>query len=125
MGAQLVSLVPIPLTTACSNYAPPKGILIDTAMNSVGGPFVECILFIPHLHSPDRIIPPPSLLQGIKYFQTTMEDAVKHGLTSIHDAMSFPFDVSVFKTYVSHIVVKMISKYLSRVADYGSALPVR
>jgi predicted amidohydrolase YtcJ len=53
--------------------------------------------------------PPWSQMQMEEYFQTTMKDAVRHGLTSIHDAAVSPDAIEFFKLYPHINLSEMIS----------------
>ena len=64
-----------PLTYELSPYS---GILIDNAMD-----------LIPH--------PPWSAKQMSQYYDRAMTDALKYGLTSIHDALVYPKAIEFFK----------------------------
>jgi hypothetical protein len=41
-------------------------------------------------------VPPWTEMQMAGYFQRTMKDALQHGLTSIHDAMTDPASIEFF-----------------------------
>jgi hypothetical protein len=41
-------------------------------------------------------VPPWTEMQMADYFQRTMKDALQHGLTSIHDAMTDPASIEFF-----------------------------
>ncbi|KDQ11232.1 hypothetical protein BOTBODRAFT_35533 [Botryobasidium botryosum FD-172 SS1] len=58
----------------------PTGIFVDEAMSLI-----------------QRVTPPWTQSQFLHYFQTAVTDALKHGLTSIHDAMAFPQHIDFFK----------------------------
>ena len=44
--------------------------------------------------------PVPTEVETLQWFETTMRDALRFGLTSIHDAASFPNDIAFFKRHV-------------------------
>jgi hypothetical protein len=44
--------------------------------------------------------PMPTEVETLQWFETTMRDALRFGLTSIHDAASFPNDIAFFKRRV-------------------------
>lgn len=48
-----------------------------------------------------NLIPTPEWTEDLisQFFDTTMRDALAHGLTSIHDAMSLPEQIDLFKKY--------------------------
>jgi len=48
--------------------------------------------------------PPWSERQMEDYFHITMKDALAHGLTSIHDAESFPGMIDLYKRYVCVLI---------------------
>jgi hypothetical protein len=48
----------------------------------------------------DKFKPAPTELETLQWFETTMCDALCFGLTSIHDAASFPNDIAFFKRHV-------------------------
>ena len=48
----------------------------------------------------DKLKPVPSDVETLRWFETTMSDALRFGLTSIHDAASFPNDIAFFKRHV-------------------------
>jgi predicted amidohydrolase YtcJ len=48
----------------------------------------------------DKFKPAPTEVETLQWFETTMRDALRFGLTSIHDAASFPHDIVFFKRHV-------------------------
>jgi predicted amidohydrolase YtcJ len=48
----------------------------------------------------DELKPAPTEVETLQWFETTMRDALRFGLTSIHDAASFPNDIAFFKRRV-------------------------
>jgi len=44
--------------------------------------------------------PVPTEAETLEWFETTMRDALRFGLTSIHDAASFPKDIAFFRRHV-------------------------
>jgi hypothetical protein len=48
----------------------------------------------------DKFKPAPTEVETLQWFETTMRDALCFGLTSIHDAASFPNDIAFFKRHV-------------------------
>jgi len=48
----------------------------------------------------DNLKPAPTEVETIQWFETTMRDALRFGLTSIHDAASFPNNIAFFKRHV-------------------------
>jgi hypothetical protein len=48
----------------------------------------------------DNVKPEPTEVETLRWFETTMRDALRFGLTSIHDAMSYPKDIALFKRHV-------------------------
>jgi predicted amidohydrolase YtcJ len=48
----------------------------------------------------DNLKPARTEVEYLQWFETTMRDALRFGLTSIHDAASFPYDIAFFKRHV-------------------------
>ena len=48
----------------------------------------------------NELKPAPTEAETVQWFETTMRDALRFGLTSIHDAASFPSDIAFFKRHV-------------------------
>lgn len=59
----------------------PTGIFVDNSMALI-----------------DKVKPTWTALEMLSYFNTTMHDALMHGLTSIHDAQTFPAWIEFFKS---------------------------
>ena len=47
----------------------------------------------------DNVKPARTEVETVQCFETTMRDALRFGLTSIHDAAAFPDDIAFFKRY--------------------------
>jgi predicted amidohydrolase YtcJ len=59
------------------------GIFVDTAMDLI-----------------DDLRPPPTEVETFESFEITMRDALRFGLTSIHDASSSPSEIAFFRRHV-------------------------
>ena len=55
----------------------------------------------------NKFKPAPVEVETLQWFETTMRDALRFGLTSIHDAASFPNDIAFFKRYL--LLVNLLS----------------
>lgn len=66
----------------------PTGVFVDNAMDLIDKPM-------------------PTEAETLQWFETTMRDALRFGLTSIHDAASFPNDIAFFKRHV--LLVNLLS----------------
>lgn len=53
----------------------------------------------------DNLKPARTEVETLQWFETTMRDALRFGLTSIHDAASFPNDIAFFKRHVLHVTL--------------------
>ncbi|KAH9976735.1 amidohydrolase 3 [Lactifluus volemus] len=58
----------------------PTGVFVDTAMDLI-----------------DNLKPPPTEVETFENFEITMRDALRVGLTSIHDAASLPSDIAFYR----------------------------
>ena len=48
----------------------------------------------------DNLKPPPTEVETFDSFEITMRDALRVGLTSIHDAASLPSDIAFYRRHV-------------------------
>jgi predicted amidohydrolase YtcJ len=48
----------------------------------------------------DKLKPARTEVETLQWFETTMRDALRFGLTSIHDAASFLDDIAFFRRHV-------------------------
>ncbi len=57
-----------------------------------------------------NLIDKPALTEAEtrEYYETTMRDALRVGLTSIHDAASFPKDIAFFQRHVLLLIYSYI-----------------
>jgi predicted amidohydrolase YtcJ len=55
----------------------------------------------------DNVKPARTEVETVQCFEITMRDALRFGLTSIHDAAAFPDDIAFFKRYV--LLVTLLS----------------
>lgn len=73
----------------------------------------------------DKLKHAPTEAETLQWFETTMRDALRFGLTSIHDAVSFPNDIAFFRRHVciSTLTRHTLTVTLHWMADEGR-LPV-
>ncbi|KAF8494985.1 amidohydrolase 3 [Russula emetica] len=87
----------------------PTGVFVDNATDLI-----------------DKFKPAPTEVETLQWFETTMRDALRFGLTSIHDAASFPNDIAFFKRMADEgrLPIKLyVMGYASSNDYWGSQIP--